>query len=616
MKALQVELSKKVLEEVGMGCIARKYFLQYYNLFGLDDFLKIQYPRYANFEEIVYVINTDMEDTDVQNFVNEQIYNNLCIMDFKERITEIPEGGFVCFLEKDHTYDVWKVADMVLSLITSQNDAVICYRNYLNDKEDLIKDISSQYWKNLQDTHFMGIQLLELCVFNHVNLYGDLSTLLVSVGSFNKAAASLKDKNLKMCDHFKMVFEILLHSKIHFINRVYTYKYLRRYDHAEYVHLKAAYAKYLNKFISERRLCGSAVDFDRQETHGRNEIKPEITFFHTDSPEYWNLEPIAKVAKARGFQVKFTMDLTEKAEIGFYCSHVCYPENSKLSVILLHDMAQGHDRWPNLWFLENWDKFDIGIVPGREWADRWANCASAQYVRPRLGTYMLGYPKSDNVFLDDILAKAADVKRLFKYDFTVLYAPSWENDGKEDDFVKCLADLPVNLLVKQVPTAPTPEFQFVRDNTEEMQRMHEGKYDNLTYIGPDENILVALAAADLVVSDESSVMTEAIMYGIPSIAITDWLIPDQKPSRFAIVPTEAIMKRKIGQLREEVLSLMKDPDYYQEAKDARADFFANKGNCCNSILNLIEACINSKEISDELEAQKVIPAYEIIDMWN
>lgn len=212
--------------------------------------------------------------------------------------------------------------------------------------------------------------------------------------------------------------------------------------------------------------------------------------------------------------------------------------------------------------------------------------------------------------------KVADVKKQFKHEFTVLYAPSWENDGKEDDFVKCLADLPVNLLVKQVPLAPTPEFQFVRDNIEEMRKMHDGRYDNLIYVEPDENILVALAAADMVVSDESSVMTEAAMYGIPSVAIMDWLIPDQKPSRLACVPTEYIIKRKKEQMREEVLKLMKDSDYYQEAKGRGADFFANKGNCCNSIINLIDACINNREISDELKAQRVFPVYEIIDMWN
>ena len=616
MKALQAELCEKVIKEAEEGCISRSFFLQYYNLFGLADFLKSKYSEYQKYEEKVYVVNTDAEDIEMQRFINEQTYSNLCRLDFQGDMAEIPEGGYVCFVEKNHVYDAWKTVDMVLSLTVSQDDAVICYRNYLDDNGGLIKDISSQYWKNLQDTHFIGIRLLELCICNHINLYGDLSTLLVNGNSFNKAVASLQNVTAETCDHFKVIFEILLHSKIHFINRVYTHKYLKKYDHEEFEHQKTVYQKYLDKFIQEKRLSGFIASSNRRRMCGDNGIKPEITLFHTDSSEYYNLEPIAKLARKRGYQVRYTMDPFEKAEIGIYCQHVCYPENSKFSVILLHDMAQGHDRWPNIWLLENWDKFDVGIVPGKEWADRWAHCASAQYVRPGLGIYMLGYPKSDNIFSEDILEKATDVKKKFKHEFTVLYAPSWENDGKEDDFVKCLADLPVNLLIKQVPVAPTPEFQFVRDNIEEMRKMHDGKYDNLTYIEPDENILVALAAADMVVSDESSVMTEAAMYGIPSVAIMDWLIPDQTPSRFACVPTESIIKRKKEQMREEVLKLMKDSDYYLEAKNRRADFFANKGNCCNSILNLIEACINNREISDELKTQRVFPAYEIIDMWN
>lgn len=616
MKALQIELCERVIKEIEEGCISRRFFLQYYNLFGLDDFLKSRYSEYQKFEETVYVVNTDMEDIEVQRFIDEQVYINLRIVEFKGNMTGIPEEGYVCFVEKNHVYDAWKVADMALSLICSQDDAAVCYRNYLDENDGLIKEISSQYWKNLQDTHFTGIQFLELCIFNHINLYGDLSTLLVKGSSFNRAVTTLKSAVMETDDHFKMVFEILLHSNLHFINRVYTYKYLQKYDHAEYVRLETMYWKYLDELVQKGRIDGPITSLKGRKVYNGNGNKPEITFFHTDSSEYYNLEPIAKLAKARGYQVKFTMDQHEKAEIGIYCQHVCYPENSKFSVILLHDMAQGHTLWPNIWFWENWDKFDVGIVPGREWADRWAHCASAQYVRPRLGTYMLGYPKSDNILSEDILEKAADVKKQFKHKFTVVYAPSWENDGKEDDFVKCLEGLPINLLVKQVPVAPTPEFQFVRDNIEEMRKMHDGKYDNLTYIEPDENILVALAVADMVISDESSVMTEASMYGIPSVAITDWLIPDQKPSRLASVSTELIIKRKKAQMREEVIRLMEDSDYYQKASKTMADFYANKGKCCDNILNLIETYINGGEISDELRAQRVLPAYEIIDMWN
>lgn len=56
--------------------------------------------------------------------------------------------------------------------------------------------------------------------------------------------------------------------------------------------------------------------------------------------------------------VSFTRDIFAPAEIGVYCQHVCHPENSRFSVILLHDLAQGHK--PNIWEYEPWNKFDIG----------------------------------------------------------------------------------------------------------------------------------------------------------------------------------------------------------------------------------------------------------------
>lgn len=73
-------------------------------------------------------------------------------------------------------------------------------------------------------------------------------------------------------------------------------------------------------------------------------------------------------------------------------------------------MAQGHNRWPNLWELERWNGFDIGIVLGKSWADRWRQCACFYYVNPRCGTYEFGYPKSDYVDDISVIERAAEVK--------------------------------------------------------------------------------------------------------------------------------------------------------------------------------------------------------------
>ena len=145
----------------------------------------------------------------------------------------------------------------------------------------------------------------------------------------------------------------------------------------------------------------------------------------------------------------------------------------------------------------------------------------------------MGYPKSDTVLSDDTIHRTQELRQLlnFKYDFSVLYAPSWENDEKEDDFIRALQSLPVNLLIKQAPWPST--YPQVIDDICQMRILHEGTYKNVYYIEPEENIMVALNLCDLVVSDESSVMTEAILYNKPSLAVIDWLIPDTTPKRFA-----------------------------------------------------------------------------------
>lgn len=85
-------------------------------------------------------------------------------------------------------------------------------------------------------------------------------------------------------------------------------------------------------------------DIEVEKNPESNHVEKKITFFYTDKGEFYNLKPIEKEAVKRGDDVRFTSDITEKAEIGIYCQHVCFPQNTKFSVVLLHDMAQGHNR--------------------------------------------------------------------------------------------------------------------------------------------------------------------------------------------------------------------------------------------------------------------------------
>lgn len=236
-------------------------------------------------------------------------------------------------------------------------------------------------------------------------------------------------------------------------------------------------------------------------------------------------------------------------------------------MILLHDMAQGHNRWPNIWEIERWSKFDVGILPGVSWSERLKQCACMDYVNPRIGAYELGYPKSDIVYDEGIKQRTQELRKKFnmKYDYTILYAPSWEYFNKEDDFIKALSSLKVNLVVKQ---ASWPEsYSWVTDSINEMRKMHEGILDNLYYIESEESIMVALGMCDMVVSDESNVMAEALMFGKPSVAVTDWLIPDKNPPRCADVTMDYVIKCRKAELRETVENVMNNPDKYKSVMD-------------------------------------------------
>ena len=193
-----------------------------------------------------------------------------------------------------------------------------------------------------------------------------------------------------------------------------------------------------------------------------------------------------------------------------------------------------------------------------------------------------------NIRDEDIFLALKELKEKFhlKYNYSVLYAPSWENNEKEDDFVRALASLNVNLLIKQ---AHWPDaYDQIINNICQMRKLHENKYDNLYYIEPEESIMTALELCDMVVSDESSVMSEAVMFGKPSVAVTDWLIPDTVPSRFASVPMNYVLKCKKVELREYVTNLAAHSTNYNSILEKGKLVFSNQGNCCNDILDAID----------------------------
>ena len=155
-----------------------------------------------------------------------------------------------------------------------------------------------------------------------------------------------------------------------------------------------------------------------------------------DKAEEQLMKPIYNEAKKRGYKVLMTMNKYEKCEIGVYCQHKNFPQFSKFSVIMLHDIIQAYGRWPDLWYLEPWNKYDVGILPGNRWVENWNQCSQYFYTRPKNGMYKVGWPKADVLAGIDGKSNREQFYEEHNMDInkpTILYAPAWENDGKQDD---------------------------------------------------------------------------------------------------------------------------------------------------------------------------------------
>lgn len=592
----------------------------YQKTFGTDEF----FDKYSNiicsYGPLVSLICLNCPNEMIDNFLLNQNYTNLEVVRTNSEDTcsdiidyiSTTKSKYICFIEPNHTYSNNKIANMVWHLENLPDTQVaICPRNYINNNNIIIAHPDSAYSDALNNTIFCGKTFIEYNLSENRNLYGTLSTLLISTSYAQQIPWLIPSYSFNVINSLSLLYQFLLYGNIAYMKSPLVSTILTEYVDENDIALE--YKKLVNELVDSGLI--KPIHFKQSFKSVSNEILKDITFFYTDKGEYYNLKPIADAAVKRGYNVTFTKNITQKAEIGVYCQHVCYPENSKFSLILLHDLAQGHNRWPNLWELERWDKFDLGIVPGKFWSDLWEQCGCQYYANPRYGVYEFGYPKSDLLDAPELKNRAQELKEKFhlKYNYSVLYAPSWENNEKEDDFVRALASLNVNLLIKQ---AHWPDaYDQIINNICQMRKLHENKYDNLYYIEPEESIMTALELCDMVVSDESSVMSEAVMFGKPSVAVTDWLIPDTVPSRFASVPMNYVLKCKKVELREYVTNLAAHSTNYNSILEKGKLVFSNQGNCCNDILDAIDYFTQGSG-KNSFQQKMLHSKYTICSMWN
>lgn len=333
----------------------------------------------------------------------------------------------------------------------------------------------------------------------------------------------------------------------------------------------------------------------------KGKMKKEITFIWTHNNTHKQIyEPIGDEAVKRGYKVKYSENPFEKCEIGFYCDHYNSPEYSKLSIIMLHDITQGYSRWPDLWYGEPWNKYDVGILPGEIWKNNWDQCSELFYARPRLGMYCMGWPKADKYaqISSSLVEKCKTKYGIDAHKKTVLYAPAWENDNKQDDFVRAMLELDVNILIKQTPDSS--EFPQITKNILAMERLHKD-IPRVTILDRETNIFEAIMVADILVSEESSTMLEAVLLDIPAVSVSNWLIPDTVPSRYPKDTYEFTIKTTKEQLKDCVGNIVRDYEKYKmEAEKYRKRNFGELGHSSIDIMDMLDDIIKGDKHSTNL----------------
>lgn len=575
----------------------------------------------------VMLIGLDVSDSTLEDYLAMETYRNLEFVHFtgndyiNDLASYLPscDSKYFCFLEENQRYAPSRIASMVYHIEhTSGLDAVVCTRNHIDDSGAVIAHPDYAYEETLGNKILNGKLLLEYSVNANVNLYGIPSTLMLSTSYAQTLTLSDTRVTPELCS-MALLYQLLLPTRIGYLYTPYVSTLLTEYRDTTVA--QEHYESYI-RFLSETGQLECTIPDSSSVSLFPVQKEPlarDITFINSMSGGgFYNVQPLIEEAKRRGFRVHVTSDRYAKTEIGVYSQHICHPENARFSIILLHDMTQGSLSWPNFWEVERWNNFDIGILPGESWAKRWEQCSCFYYAHPRHGVYTLGYPKSDQIRGDELQQNAEKLRRELglKYDYTILYAPSWENNNKEDDFIQALSSLKVNLIIKQNCWKTHPD---IRENINQMRKLHEHKYDNVHYIAQEESIMTALILCDLVVSDESNVMTDAILLNKPSIAVTDWLIPDETPCRPACVPIDYVIKCRKAELRQTVEDVMAHTIPYEDYVQKGWDTFSNVGNSCREIIDAIEYFTQGPphaSTPDFLSKQVTSSKYTPCTMWN
>ncbi len=313
--------------------------------------------------------------------------------------------------------------------------------------------------------------------------------------------------------------------------------------------------------------------------------------YPTDWIEEQSLAAILNALGARGVQVTVDRSMSIPSRVGLFLGHhkKNLPALAEYPVVMLHDLGQAHNVWPNFWDKEAWGDYSFGLLPNQAWQAMY-DAYPHNERKPKDGVTVVGWPKSDVSFQK--MATAPTKVSPFKGQrLRVLYAPSWEFDNQQDKFLRALVDLPIDIFIKQQHWEGMGHLERVQ----EQAAMHRGKWSNVTLLDPKTKIFDALALVDCIVSDESSTMAEGFMVGCVPVSVSDWKVPDTNPPRAPSVPFPFVRKVLMAELASTIASLT-DPKQLLASQAALADFPEymppNRGVAAEAFAEILVEMIN------------------------
>lgn len=206
---------------------AYESFKIYTNTFHSDDFIQKYQPKVLPYGPLVSLICLHCTDDFVESFLEQQNYCNLEIVhatedtSYEDIVNYIrnTSSKYICFLETNHSYTSEKIAEMVWRTeIHSGIDFTICPRNFIDSENTMIAHPDYAYENSLNNTVFQGKLLLETSLNHHVNLYGTLSTILVSVKYARQIPWQFPTDLPDSIKRISMLYQLILYGKCYYMN--------------------------------------------------------------------------------------------------------------------------------------------------------------------------------------------------------------------------------------------------------------------------------------------------------------------------------------------------------------------------------------------------------------